>query len=98
MAYYCVDDSHLLFSVVWNVYMMIRYYTIPYHTIPCYTTLLGNNRMTFLPIPELVATSPRSMNPRGRTWERVLALTRQPNTVPPPAEGEKPPSIEPTLR
>ena len=44
---------------------------------------LCNNRMVFLPIPELVATSPRSMNSRGRTWERVLALTRQPNTVPP---------------
>jgi 6-phosphofructokinase 1 len=43
---------------------------------------LCNNRMVFLPIPELVATSPRSMNPNGRTWERILALTRQPNTVP----------------
>lgn len=43
---------------------------------------LCNNRMVFLPIPELVATSPRSMNPRGRTWERILAMTRQPNTVP----------------
>jgi 6-phosphofructokinase 1 len=42
---------------------------------------LCNNRMVWLPIPELVATSPRSMNPRGRTWERVLAVTRQPNTV-----------------
>jgi 6-phosphofructokinase 1 len=43
---------------------------------------LCNNRMVFLPIPELVATSPRSMNPHGRTWERILAITRQPNTVP----------------
>lgn len=42
---------------------------------------LCNNRMVFLPIPQLVSTSPRTMNPRGRTWERVLALTRQPNTV-----------------
>jgi 6-phosphofructokinase 1 len=42
---------------------------------------LCNNRMVFLPIPELVSTSPRSMNPHGRTWERILALTRQPNTV-----------------
>ena len=49
---------------------------------------LCNNRMVFLPIPELVSTSPRSMNPRGRTWERILALTRQPNTVPPEKEGE----------
>ena len=42
---------------------------------------LCNNRMVFLPIPILVATSPRSMNPQGRTWERILAQTRQPNTV-----------------
>jgi len=59
---------------------------------------LCNNRMVFLPIPELVATSPRSMNPHGRTWERVLALTRQPNTVDRLAKGEKPPLSEPTLR
>jgi len=44
---------------------------------------LCNNRMVLLPIPDLVATSPRAMNPRGRTWERVLAVTRQPNTVQP---------------
>lgn len=43
---------------------------------------LCNNKMVFLPIPQLVATSPRMLNPRGRTWERVLARTRQPNTVP----------------
>mmetsp|Transcript_11777 Transcript_11777/g.27567 ORF Transcript_11777/g.27567 Transcript_11777/m.27567 type:complete len:539 (-) Transcript_11777:851-2467(-) len=42
---------------------------------------LCNNRMVFIPIPELVSTSPRSMNPHGRTWERILALTRQPNTA-----------------
>lgn len=60
---------------------------------------LCNNKMVFLPIPELVATSPRSMDPRGRTWERVLALTRQPNTVPPPQPGEKDKaSTQPTLR
>ena len=39
---------------------------------------LCNNKVCFLPIPELVATSPRQMNPRGRTWERILAVTRQP--------------------
>ncbi len=50
---------------------------------------LCNNKMVFLPIPELVATSPRAMNPRGRTWERALAITRQPNTVPPKKEGER---------
>jgi len=29
---------------------------------------LCNNKMCLLPIPELVATSPRQMNPKGRTW------------------------------
>jgi 6-phosphofructokinase 1 len=52
-----------------------------------FTVGLCNNRMVLLPIPEVVATSPRSMNPSGRTWERVLALTRQPNTVPIVPEG-----------
>lgn len=42
---------------------------------------LCSNRMVFLPIPELCSTSPRSMNPHGRTWERILSLTRQPNTA-----------------
>ena len=51
---------------------------------------LCNNKMVFLPIPELVSTSPRMMNSRGRTWERVLAQTRQPNTVLPMKKGEKP--------
>ena len=59
---------------------------------------LCNNRMVFLPIPELVATSPRSMNPRGRTWERVLALTRQPNTVPKDAGTTDPNKHDVTLR
>lgn len=44
---------------------------------------LCNNKMVLLPIPELVSTSPRKMNSHGRTWERILASTRQPNTVPP---------------
>jgi len=56
-----------------------------------FTVGLCNNRMVLLPIPELVATSPRNMNPHGRTWERVLAITRQPNTVKPLKKGEKDP-------
>lgn len=50
---------------------------------------LCNNKMVFLPIPQLVETSPRTINPYGRTWERILARTRQPNTVPPAKDGEK---------
>jgi 6-phosphofructokinase 1 len=46
---------------------------------------LCHNRMVLIPIPELVATSPCAMDPYGRTWERVISLTRQPNTVVPKA-------------
>lgn len=42
---------------------------------------LVNNRVVFIPIPRLVATSPRFMDPGGRTWERVTAMTRQPSTA-----------------
>jgi len=42
---------------------------------------LCNNRLVYLPIPLVVATSPRIMDPVGRTWERVLSVTRQPNTA-----------------
>jgi len=50
---------------------------------------LCNNRMVYLPIPKLVESSPRKMNAYGRTWERVLQVTRQPNTVP-PKDGDEP--------
>jgi len=49
---------------------------------------LCNNKMVLIPIPNLCADSPRTMDPRGRTWERVLALTLQPNTVPALKPGE----------
>jgi len=42
-----------------------------------------NNQVAYIPIPLLTATSPRMMDPRGRVWEQVLSLTRQPNTVAP---------------
>lgn len=43
---------------------------------------LVNGRVVYLPIPQLVASSPRSMDPHGTTWERILAMTGQPNTAP----------------
>jgi len=46
-----------------------------------FSTGLVNNRVVYLPIPQLVSTSPRSLNPNGQTWERILAMTGQPNTV-----------------
>lgn len=50
---------------------------------------LVNNQVCYLPIPQLVATSPRNMDPHGLLWERVLAMTGQPNTVPPKADRNK---------
>jgi 6-phosphofructokinase 1 len=39
---------------------------------------LVNHRIVYLPIPLLVATSPRNLRPDGQIWERVLAMTGQP--------------------
>merc|ERR1712194_270629 len=43
---------------------------------------LVNNRTCLIPIWLLDKYSPRVLNNKGRTWERVLEVTRQPNTVP----------------
>ena len=48
-----------------------------------FTTGLVGNNVVYLPIPLVVSSSPRNMSPHGRTWERILAMTGQPNTVPP---------------
>jgi 6-phosphofructokinase 1 len=40
---------------------------------------LVNNQIVYIPIPQLVATSPRAMDPQGVIWERVLAMTGQPS-------------------
>lgn len=42
---------------------------------------LCNNRMVYLPIPTLCDASPRTLDPHGRTWERVLSMTRQPSAI-----------------
>lgn len=44
-----------------------------------FSTGLVNNRVVYIPITRLVATSPRVMDPHGRTWERILTMTRQPS-------------------
>eukprot|EP01138_Halocafeteria_seosinensis_P011244 gb/GECG01011486.1/.p1 GENE.gb/GECG01011486.1/~~gb/GECG01011486.1/.p1 ORF type:complete len:589 (+),score=45.47 gb/GECG01011486.1/:1-1767(+) len=44
---------------------------------------LCNNRMVYIPADTLSANSPRVMDPLGRTWERIVALTHQPNTAVP---------------
>lgn len=46
-----------------------------------FSTGLVNNRLVYLPITAITANSPRRMNPRGRTYERLLQLTRQPDPL-----------------
>jgi 6-phosphofructokinase 1 len=43
-----------------------------------FTSGVVNNRTVLLPMQVITATSPSSLNPNGRTWERVLSLTHQP--------------------
>lgn len=88
-----VDPSYMVRSVPANaadsVYCMQLAQNAVHGAMAGYTGFsvgLVSNRTVYLPIPTLVATSPRSMNPRGRTWERVRGLTGQPNTVPDAAQ------------
>jgi 6-phosphofructokinase 1 len=52
-----------------------------------------NNRIVYIPIPQLVATSPRFMNPDGEIWQQILSTTGQPNPTRPKvaasSSGEK---------
>eukprot|EP00956_Cyclotella_meneghiniana_P032193 scaffold87397_cov70-Cyclotella_meneghiniana.AAC.4 len=82
-----IDPSYMIRSVPANatdtLYCMQLAQNAVHGTMAGFTGFsvgLCNNKMCLLPIPELVATSPRQMNGKGRTWERVLAVTRQPNT------------------
>jgi len=45
-----------------------------------------NNHSVLIPIPALVNASPRTLNPRGRTWDRVVAITGQPSLEQPASE------------
>ena len=46
-----------------------------------FSTGLVNNRMAYIPISAITANSPRRMNARGRTYERLLQITRQPDPL-----------------
>ena len=53
-----------------------------------FSTGLVNNQLVYLPIPQLVTRSPRTMNPNGSIWGRVVAMTGQPNEAVVPTEAE----------
>ncbi len=68
-----------------SVYCMVLAQNAVHGAMAGYTSFsvgLVNNRVVLIPITRLVATSPRVMDPFGRTWERILSITRQPNTEP----------------
>lgn len=46
-----------------------------------FTVGMVNSHSCLIPIPLVERNSPRTLNNKGRTWERVLAITKQPNTV-----------------
>ena len=46
-----------------------------------FTSGLVNNRTTLIPIQSITDKSPKLMNPEGRTWSRVVQITRQPDPV-----------------
>lgn len=84
-----LDPSYMIRSVAANasdaLYCMLLAQNAVHGAMAGYTgftTGLVNNRLVYIPIPRIVATSPRVMDPVGRTWERVLSMTRQPNQDP----------------
>eukprot|EP01036_Dinobryon_divergens_P022498 gene22498-30759_t len=84
-----IDPSYMIRSVPANasdaLYCMLLAQNAVHGVMAGYTafsTGLVNNRVVYIPMPRLVANSPRVMDPRGRTWERVLSVTRQPHNEP----------------
>jgi len=89
-----VDPSYSVRSVPANATDSLYCYQLAHNAVHgCMSGLTGfsvgmvNNRTVYIPIPQLVATSPRSMDPQGPIWDRILAMTGQPN---PPSLRKKP--------
>jgi hypothetical protein len=56
---------------------------------------LVNNRIKYIPIPQLIATSPRYMDPQNsEIWEHILSMTKQPNTALPSSPLENTTKVE----
>lgn len=81
-----IDPSYMIRSVAANafdqIYCMQLAQNAVHGAMAGYTSFSAgviNNRTVFIPIQELVENSPKQLNPMGRTWERVLCLTKQPS-------------------
>jgi len=46
-----------------------------------FTSGLVNNRTALLPINAITEKSPKLMNKSGRTWSRVVQITKQPDPI-----------------
>lgn len=84
-----IDPSYMIRSVPANaadsLYCMMLAQNAVHGAMAGYTGFtvgLSANRVVYFPITAITQNSPRCMDPWGRTWERVLCLTRQPNTAP----------------
>ncbi|KAG8464867.1 hypothetical protein KFE25_010235 [Diacronema lutheri] len=87
-----IDPSYMIRSVPANaadaIYCLLLAQNAVHGAMAWYTAYsvgMVNNRLVYIPINALVANSPRMMEPNGRTWERVIAVTGQPDT----ARGER---------
>mmetsp|Transcript_9624 Transcript_9624/g.22476 ORF Transcript_9624/g.22476 Transcript_9624/m.22476 type:complete len:536 (+) Transcript_9624:49-1656(+) len=85
-----VDPSYMIRSVPANasdsIYCELLAQNVVHGAMAGYTAFsvgMRNNRLVYIPINAMVKKSPRQMDAHGQTWERVLSITRQPNTVPP---------------
>jgi len=83
-----IDPSYCIRSVAANpadaIYCTLLAQSAVHGAMAGYTAFsvgLVNNRMVYLPIDAITATSPRRLNPRGRTVERLLLVTGQPDPL-----------------
>lgn len=83
-----IDPSYMIRSVPANASDALMCMLLAQNSVhgamagyTAFSTGLVNNRVVYIPINRLVATSPRVMDPHGRTWERVLSVTRQPGNT-----------------
>ena len=81
-----IDPSYMIRSVEANaadsLYCMLLAQNAVHGAMAGYTGFtvgLCCNRVVYLPISAITLNSPRCMDALGRTWERVLCMTRQPN-------------------
>ena len=81
-----IDPSYMIRSVPANAHDSYECFVLSQGAVhgamagyTGFTVGLVNSHTVMIPIPLLCDKSPRKLNPNGRTWERVLSITGQPN-------------------